>query len=117
MGEHEHDTSIRDGIIGKSVIGQHGREIGRVLDVGVDAATWMVVSLHVKLNRKVHHDLNLKQLLLRSQTITLPIADVSGVSDTVVLGRTLEHLVFSDGIPEAEPQKELPSAQPSNPVA
>ncbi len=105
----EQDTSIRDGIIGKSVIGQHGREIGRVLDVGVDAASWRVVSLQVKLDRNVHHDLNLKRMLLRSQTVTLPIADVSGVSDTVVLGRTLEHLVFSGGIPEAEPRAELPS--------
>jgi sporulation protein YlmC with PRC-barrel domain len=113
MGEPG-ETSIRDGIIGKSVIGQHGREIGRVLDVGIDAESWKVISLQVKLSRKVHHDLNLKQLLFRSQTVTLPIAEVSGVSDTVVLRIALDKLAFSGGIPEAEPRKELPAGEDSS---
>jgi sporulation protein YlmC with PRC-barrel domain len=99
------ETSIEDGIIGKSVIGQHGREIGRIIDVGVDIGTWRVLNVQVKLLRRVHQDLNLKRLLFRSQSITIPIAEISGVSDTVVLKSALEDLAFSGGIPEAEPPK------------
>lgn len=88
-------------LIGKQIIGQHGREIGVIADMSTDVTTWQIKSLDVKLNRETLDDLKLKRSWFGTQTIQLPTEEISGASDKFVLKHTLEEMKFSGGEPAA----------------
>jgi len=79
---------------GKKVFAQHGREVGTVEALEVAIGTWKVEAFLVKLRREVLEELNLKRPLMGSQTIRLPTSHISGISDTVVLGSSIDQLAL-----------------------
>jgi sporulation protein YlmC with PRC-barrel domain len=83
------------------IIGQHGREIGVITDMFADVETWMLQSLEVKLNRETLDDLKLKRTWFGTQTVRVPVSEISGATDNLVLKSTLEEMDFSGGQPAA----------------
>jgi sporulation protein YlmC with PRC-barrel domain len=88
-------------LLGIKIIGQHGREIGVVSDMFADVETWQLQSLEVKLHRETLDDLKLKRTWLGTQTVRVPVTEISGATDYLVLRSTLEEMDFSGGKPAA----------------
>ncbi|TVS19403.1 MAG: hypothetical protein EA424_08610 [Planctomycetaceae bacterium] len=84
---------------GIAIIGQHGREIGAVTDLYIDIETWQCQSLEVKLNRAALEDLKLKRPWFGTQTVRVPVNEISGATENLVLKCVLEELEFSGGQP------------------
>ena len=85
-------------------IGQHGREVGIITDMLANVETWQLQSLEVKLNRETLDDLKLKLPWFGTQTVHVPVSDISGATDNLVLKCLLEEMEFSGGKPaEADP--------------
>lgn len=82
---------------GKQVFSQAGRHVGSVDSLEVDTEGWRVTALRVKLARAVLEDLKLKRPLLGSQTVSIPVGEVAGVTDTLVLKSKVEDLAFLGG--------------------
>ncbi len=86
-------------LMGMKVIGQHGREIGVITNMFADVETWQLQSLEVKLNRETLDDLKLKRPWFGTQTIHVPVSEISGATDNLVLKSLLEKMEFSGGKP------------------
>ena len=99
-------------IIGKHVFGQHGREVGIVEDLGIDTQSWTITALRVKLERTVLDDLRLKRFVFKTQLVDIPVAEVSGVSDALVLQRPLEKMIYAGGVPADQIESPEPKALP-----
>lgn len=84
-------------LIGMKIIGQHGRDIGVVADMTADVETWQLQTLEVKLNRATLDELKLKRPWFGTQTIHVPIGEISGATDNLVLKSLLEEMAFSGG--------------------
>jgi sporulation protein YlmC with PRC-barrel domain len=84
-------------LIGKRILSQDGREIGEVESLHVDVETWRLSAVGVKLRREVLEQLSLKRPLIGTQVIRIPIDQVSGASDTVVLKPTFAKLAAVTG--------------------
>ncbi len=82
---------------GKRVFAQHGRDIGTLVGVEIEVASFRVVALEIKLRREVVESLNVKMPLLGSPTIRLGVEHVSAVTDTIVLTSTVEELAAVAG--------------------
>lgn len=90
--------------VGLGIIGQHGREIGVITDMLADVETWHLQSLEVKLNRETLDELELKRPWFGTQTVLVPVSEISGATDNLVLKHSLEEMEFSGGKPaEAAP--------------
>lgn len=87
------------GLVGMKIIGQHGREIGVITDVFADVDAWQLQSLEVKLNREALEDLKLKRPLFGSQTVHVPVSEISGATDRLIIKSPLEKMEFSGGKP------------------
>lgn len=91
-------------LMGLEIIGQHGREIGAITDMLADVETWQLQSLEVKLNRETLDELKLKRPWFGTQTVLVPVSEISGATDKLVLKHSLEEMEFSAGKPaEATP--------------
>ena len=91
-------------LVGMKIIGQHGREVGIITDMLANVETWQLQSLEVKLNRETLDDLKLKRSWFGTQTVHVPVSDISGATDNLVLKCLLEEMEFSGGKPaEADP--------------
>ena len=91
-------------LMGLKIIGQHGREIGIITDMLANVETWQLQSLEVKLNRETLDDLKLKLPWFGTQTVHVPVSEISGATDNLVLKCLLEEMEFSGGKPaEADP--------------
>lgn len=84
-------------LIGMKIIGQHGRDIGVVADMSADVETWQLQNLEVKLNRATLDELKLKRPWFGTQTVCVPVGEISGATDNLVLKRPLEEMAFSGG--------------------
>ena len=102
------DQSKVMSLVGMKIIGQHGREIGLITDMFADVETWQLQSLEVKLNRETLDDLKLKRPWFGTQTVHVPVSEISGATDTLVLKHSLEEMEFSGGKPaeDARPAAE-----------
>lgn len=94
------NASKATNLIGLRIFGQHGREIGVITDLLADLTTWQLESLEVKLNRSTLEELKLKKPWFGSQTVRVPVSEISGASENLVLESVLEEMEFSGG--EAE---------------
>ena len=91
-------------LVGMKIIGQHGREVGIITDMLANVETWQLQSLEVKLNRETLDDLKLKLPWFGTQKVHVPVSDISGATDNLVLKCLLEEMGFSGGKPaEADP--------------
>jgi sporulation protein YlmC with PRC-barrel domain len=84
-------------LMGIDIIGQHGREVGVISDMFADVETWHLQSLEVKLNRETLDDLKLKRPWFGTQTVHVPVSEISGATDNLVLKHPLEEMEFSGG--------------------
>ena len=91
------DQSKVMSLMGIDIIGQHGREVGVITDMFADVETWQLQSLEVKLNRETLDDLKLKRPWFGTQTVHVPVSEISGATDTLVLKHPLEEMEFSGG--------------------
>jgi len=102
-------------LMGMKVIGQHGREIGVIADMSADVETWQLQSLEVKLNRETLDDLKLKRPWFGTQTVHVPVSEISGATDNLVLKSLLEEMEFFGGKPaEADPPAEKGTSEGTN---
>jgi sporulation protein YlmC with PRC-barrel domain len=86
---------LASSLLNKEVVAKGGAEIGEVRGVVVDPQSWDVKAMRVKLKRSVLESVDLQRpFLFGTQTGNVSVDDISGVSDTVVLGKTLEELSF-----------------------
>ena len=88
-------------LVGMKIIGQHGREVGIITDMLANVETWQLQSLEVKLNRETLDDLKLKLPWFGTQSIHVPVSEISGATDNLVLKCLLEEMEFSGGEPAA----------------
>ena len=86
-------------LMGLEILGQHGREIGVTTDMLADVETWQLQSLEVKLNRETLDELELKRPWFGTQTVLVPVSEIPGASDNLVLKHSLEEMEFSGGKP------------------
>ena len=86
-------------LMGLDIIGQHGREVGVITDMFADVETWQLQSLEVKLNRETLDELELKRPWFGTQTVLVPVSEISGATDHLVLKHPLEEMEFSGGKP------------------
>ena len=86
-------------LLGLEIIGQHGREIGVITDIFADVETWQLQSLEVKLNRETLDDLKLKRTWFGTHSVRVPVSEISGATDNLVLKSILEEMDFSGGKP------------------
>jgi sporulation protein YlmC with PRC-barrel domain len=82
-------------LVGRRVVSQDGHVIGDVASLVVDTESWRVIELGVKLERKALEPLHLKKPVLGTHTVRLPIDDVSGLGDALVLRSRLDELRFA----------------------
>lgn len=93
-----HQSTLMN-LIGIHVIGQDGRAIGVVTDMHVETDNWQLQSLTIELNRQTLEDLKLKRPWLGTQVVQVPISEISGASDALVLKCSLEEMPFTGGTP------------------
>lgn len=84
-------------LIGMKIIGQHGRDIGVIADMSADVETWQLQTLEVRLNRATLDELKLRRPWFGTQTIQVPVGEISGATDNLVLKCPLEEMEFSGG--------------------
>ncbi len=71
-------------LIGKEVLGAEGWKIGKVEEIVIDKDTWAITALSVDLESNIAKEFNLKKMWGKS-TFTIPIGQVQGVADRVIL--------------------------------
>ena len=85
-----------EALSGRSVIDSTGRSIGEVIALLIDAETWRIEALRVKLHRDVTEEIGASHGTFRAARLDIPTAFIHNVSDAVVLSgpigalRTLE---------------------------
>jgi sporulation protein YlmC with PRC-barrel domain len=97
--EPKMNQSLVKSLMGMKIVGQHGREIGVIADMSVDVESWQLQTLEVKLNRQTLDDLKLNRPWFGSQTVHVPVSEISGATDNLVLKSILEEMEFSGGAP------------------
>lgn len=65
--------------------------------MSADVETWQLQTLEVKLNRATLDELKLKRPWFETQTIHVPVGELSGAADHLVLKCPLEEMEFSGG--------------------
>ncbi len=94
--------SFHDDLRSKQVVGANGRVLGEVEDLEIDYDTWRVASLVVVVNSSSVADLGVDKPFWSHARIRIPIAQVAGATETVVLRATVEELarIVSTAKPE-----------------
>lgn len=98
-------------LIGMRIIGQHGREVGVIADISANVVTWQLEALEVKLNRATLDELQLKKPWVGTQSVRVPVNQISGASDNLVLSTSLEEMEFEGGQPSEPPLAALDVAE------
>lgn len=80
-----------DKLSGMYVICAGGFDLGTINGIAINAVTWQVTHLHVKLSKPASEDLGFKKRF-RSSTVCLPISLVSQVGDNVLLNKSIDEL-------------------------
>lgn len=86
-------------LVGMRIIGQHGRDVGIITDMLANVETWQLQSLEVEFNRETLDDLKLKLPWFGTQSVNVPVNEISGATDNLVLKCLLEEMEFSGGKP------------------
>jgi len=79
-------------VVEKQVIDKDGKDLGFVVDVMVDTASWRFPSLLIKLEKEVLELLRKGKCPDCERHVTLPIMNVSSIGDNVMLGITKDRL-------------------------
>jgi len=84
------------------VVGASGRVLGEIEDVEIDVATWRIATLVVVVNSSAVADLGVDKPFWSHARIHIPIHQVSGATETVVLRSTVEELAQLISMAKAE---------------
>jgi len=88
-------------LVGMQIVGQNGRIIGIVRGVMVDVTTGQMSNLQAELQPEVASELKLEQPWFGYRSVLLPVSQIAGASDVVVLNTPLETMQFSVANPAA----------------
>ncbi len=104
-------------VIGKEIVSQDGRTVGRLVGLDVDMDDWRVRALVVKLHRDHLRQLHVKRPLVGTRQVRISTRHVGGVGDVIVLSRRGDELASlierePEGLPAGE---ERASEEPSLP--
>ena len=77
-----------DDVLGKTVIGAAGNYIGEVKNIDIEANTWQVTHLHIKLSDKAAKEFGFKKTLKRSN-IKIPTSSVNNIGVIITLNLSL----------------------------
>ncbi len=77
-----------DDVLGKTVIGAAGNYVGEVNNIDIDAETWQITHLHVKLSDKAAKAFGLKKTLKRSN-LKIPTSSVNDIGVIITLNLSL----------------------------
>lgn len=72
-------------IRGRKVISADAQEIGEVVDLVVETATWRVESLRVKVRKEVAEKLGIGRRIFHGGTFPLAVELIQSVGDSIVL--------------------------------
>jgi sporulation protein YlmC with PRC-barrel domain len=75
------DVELRD----RTVIGADGNAIGQVAAIIVDAASWVVKAVRIKLRDTAADQAGIGHSLFRASTIDVPVDHIQSIGDAVVL--------------------------------
>lgn len=81
----------------KAVVTKDGHVIGSVETVVIDTDLWRIERLGVKVRREAVEALGLKKPWIRRPEIEIPVREIAGVSDAVVLYHRAADLDFEGG--------------------
>jgi sporulation protein YlmC with PRC-barrel domain len=88
-----------DKVSGKFVICAGGFDLGELNGVELNADSWQVTHLHVKLSKPASEDLGFNKRF-RSSTVCVPTSLVAKVGDNVLLNKSLDELTKHPEISE-----------------
>jgi sporulation protein YlmC with PRC-barrel domain len=74
-----------EALSGRSVIDSTGRAIGEIVGLIIDAESWHIEALRVKLNRNVMEEIDAPHATFRAARLDIPTQFVESVSDAVML--------------------------------
>lgn len=81
---------------GRTVLGKGGREIGELAGIYIDVDNWKVTYIEVKVLKDVLEDMGMKRPVFGTQTIKVPISQISRTSDAILLEAELSEVSFSN---------------------
>lgn len=81
---------------GRMIMGKGGREIGVLTGIDVDVDKWRVTNIEIKVNKDVLEAMGMKRPVFGTQTITVPISQISRTSDAILLETELSEVLFSN---------------------
>ena len=70
---------------GRTVIGADGYAVGEVASLFLDASTWRVESLKIKLRKEIADRLGASRSMFHAAELEIPVSMVQSLSDAVVL--------------------------------
>jgi sporulation protein YlmC with PRC-barrel domain len=77
---------------GRTVIAADGQVIGQVSALFLDAASWRVESLLIKLHKDVADRVGASRSMLHAGTVEVPVQMIQSVGDAVVLNVPVDEL-------------------------
>ena len=80
---------------GRTILGKGGREIGELSGILIDADDWRVKSIDIKVHKDALEAMGMKRPMFGTQTITVPISQISRTSDAILLEAELSEVLFS----------------------
>ena len=78
-------------VLGKTVIGAAGNYIGEVNNIDIEANTWQITHLQIKLSDKAAKEFGLKKTLKRSN-IKIPTSSINNIGVIIKLNLSLMDL-------------------------
>jgi sporulation protein YlmC with PRC-barrel domain len=87
------DVELRD----RTVIGADGNAVGEVAAMIVDAGSWAVKAIRIKLRNNAAEQAGIGHSLFRASTVDVPVDHIQSVGDTVVLTVSARGLRSDDG--------------------
>lgn len=84
--------SYGDGLRGRTVVDSTGRVVGEITELFVDADSWRVEGVAIRLHRDAAHAIGAHRGPFRTVELELPIEAIQSVGDTILLRRAIESL-------------------------
>jgi len=85
-----------DELKGRTILGKGGREIGELSGILIDVDDWRVASIEIKVHKDVLEAMGMKRPVFGTQTIAVPISQISRTSDAILLEAELSEVLFSN---------------------
>jgi sporulation protein YlmC with PRC-barrel domain len=80
-----------DLLVGKTIIGVAGYDLGEVKGVEVNTTTWNVTHLQVKLTNQAADELGFRKRF-GSSTVCMPVSLINAVGDVITITKTIGEL-------------------------